>query len=258
MNDKAALKILTGQTVHARFTPFEQRFSYGIMMVDVDIDRLDAVSEQTKFFSIDKSNLYSLNTLEHGGRNGELRSWATDRLAAANVDASSCSLRLVTFPRHALYRFAPLSIWFASNTAGELQGIIYEVNNTFGESHTYVARAEGGSMVCEAEKRFHVSPFFDVSGKYRFTLKRSDSSLSLVIDTLVDDTRTHMATISAKSQTATDGLLLKLALQKPLSSIGVTAGIHWEALKIWLKGAGYRPKPELPETNQTIARPLEG
>lgn len=258
MTDDAALKVLTGQTVHARFTPFEQRFSYGLMMVDVDIDRLDEAASQSRLFSIDRSSLYSLNTSEHGGRDGrDLRPWASDILARAGVDASGCALRLVTFPRHAFYRFAPLSLWFASRPDGGLQGVIYEVNNTFGESHTYVAKVSGSANVSEADKRFHVSPFFDVTGKYRFTLKRTDERLSLVIDTLVDDARTHMATISARSQRGSDAVFARTALLKPLSSLGVSAGIHWEALKIWLRGAGYRPKPQPPETGHTIARPLE-
>lgn len=252
------MKVLTGRTVHARFTPFKQRFSYGLMMVDLDIDRLAEAASQSRLFSIDRSSLYSLNTREHGGRDGrDLRTWATDILSKAGVDANGLTLRLVTFPRHAFYRFAPLSIWFAFDATRRLEGVIYEVNNTFGESHTYVAKVSESANVSEADKRFHVSPFFDVTGKYRFTLKRTDERLSLVIDTLIDGSRTHMATISARSQRASDAVFARAALLKPLSSLGVTAGIHWEALKIWLRGAGYRPKPKPPETGHTIARPLE-
>ncbi|MEM9739411.1 MAG: DUF1365 domain-containing protein [Pseudomonadota bacterium] len=256
MKADAALRILSGRTVHARFTPFEQRFSYGLMMVDVDVDRLESASQQSRFFSIDRPNLYSLKTSEHGAKQGtDLRPWAARMLSRADIDTAQCTLRLMTFPRHVFYRFAPLSIWFATDAKGALRGVIYEVNNTFGESHTYVARVSGSAGVNEAEKRFHVSPFFDVTGKYRFTLKKSMDGMSLVIDTLVNGTRTHMATISASSEIATDAAFAKAAIRKPLSSIGVTAGIHWEALKIWLKGAGYRSKPNKPEIGHTIARP---
>ncbi|MEL6661516.1 MAG: DUF1365 domain-containing protein [Pseudomonadota bacterium] len=258
MSESAALKLVTGRTVHARFTPFEQRFSYGLMMVDVDIDRLDEARKQTHLFSIDKTALYSLNKDDHGSKGAtSLRDWAISQLAKADVDAHGLTLRMLTFPRHLFYRFAPLTVWFASDDDGALEGVIYEVNNTFGESHTYVAKTDGSVAVSEADKSFHVSPFFDITGKYKFTLRKSADRISLVIDTLVDGERTHMATITASSQPATDAALLKSALRRPLSAMGVTTGIHWEALKIWLKGAGYRSKPKPPKIGYTVAKPIK-
>ena len=250
-----ALRLLTGHTVHARLTPFEQRFRYRLVMVDVDIDRLDEASRQTSLFSVDRPNLYGLRRAEHGERtDGNLRSWAEDQLRKADVDLEGGAIRLVTFPRQLFYRFAPLSIWFGHGPDGELRGVIYEVNNTFGESHSYVAPVEDGRHRTLADKRFHVSPFFDISGRYRFTLNRSDDALGLVIDTLVDGARTHMATISARARPATTGGLAKTALAQPFSALGVTAGIHFEALKLWLRGAGYRSKPAPPAEAVTVAR----
>ena len=256
MTGQPALRLVTGQTVHERFTPFTQRFRYRLLMVDVDIDRLDDAARQSRFFGIDRRALFSLRRREHGAcEDGPLRPWAERMLAEAGVDARGLVIRLVTFPRHLFYRFAPLSLWFASEPDGELRGVIYEVNNTFGERHSYVARVETDRSVTLADKRFHVSPFFDVTGKYRFTLRQSANALGLVIDTLVDGSRTHMATIKARYREASDAALLSAALEMPVSSIGVSIGIHWEALKLWLKGAGYRPKPAPPQTGHTLATP---
>lgn len=257
MKQASPLNILEGQTVHARFTPFEQRFKYRLLMVDVDIDALDKADRALKWFSVDRSNLFSINQKDHGERceGGSLRGWAAGQLQRAGVDITDLHLRLITFPRHLFYRFSPLSIWFADDASGRTRGVIYEVNNTFGESHSYVAKVEGPRSVHSAEKRFHVSPFFDVSGAYRFTLNRTSKALSLVIDTLEGEKRTHMATISCQIRRGTDANLLRAAIARPLSSIGVTAGIHWEALKVWLRGARYRPKPEPPTHSPTLARP---
>lgn len=255
MSELPALRLVEGRTVHARFTPFEQRFSYGLFMVDIDIDRLDEANELTPLFGIDRKALYSFRLTDHGG-DGDLRTWAEAHLARAGVDAAKLTIRLVTFPRHAFYRFAPLSVWFARADDGALRGVIYEVNNTFGERHAYVAAITDKKAPVEADKRFHVSPFFDVTGRYRFRLRHGDDHLGLVIDTLVEGDRTHTATIAAKLKPASSGALLRAALTRPLSAIGVTAGIHWEALKIWLKGAGYRSKPAPPETGHTLAHPV--
>lgn len=251
------LRLLTGHTVHARLVPFEQRFRYRLLMVDVDIDRLEEASRRTALFSVDKANLYGLRRTEHGGRGrNHLRGWAQARLNEADVDLDGGVIRLVTFPRHLFYRFAPLSVWFGHGPGGELRGVIYEVNNTFGETHTYVAPVRPGTRKSLADKRFHVSPFFDVTGRYRFTLDRSEDALSLVIDTLVDGERTHMATISARARPATTAGFARAALTHPLSAIGVSAGIHFEALKLWLRGARYRSKPAPPDQGTTVARPL--
>lgn len=244
--------------MHARYTPFQQRFSYGLFMVDVDVDRVHYAETPGWAFGMDRSALYSLQSKDHGdGAPGGLRAWAESIFDSAGLDASTWSLRLVTFPRHVFYRFAPLSVWFASDEEGALRGVIYEVNNTFGESHAYVAPIETPGMVMEADKRFHVSPFFDVTGKYRFTLRHGEDRLGVIIDTLVDGERTHMASLSAKALPATAGNFVKASLMQPLSALGVTLGIHYEALKLWGRGAKYRPKPIAPQVGQTLAQPSE-
>lgn len=256
MNALPALRLVLGQTVHARFVPFLQRFNYRIFMIDLDIDRLADAAQTSPLFAVDALSLYGVRTRDHGARRtGSLRPWAEARLESAGVQAKDLSIRLVTFPRHALYRFAPLSLWLASDAGGQLRGIIYEVNNTFGETHAYVAPVpESGVM--EADKLFHVSPFFDVSGKYRFKLRQTEGRLSLIIDTLVDGTRTHMASIQAHYRPASTRALALSAITRPLSSLGVTAGIHWEALRVWLRGAKYRSKPAPLKTGHTLARPV--
>lgn len=255
MSDLPALRLVEGRTVHARFTPFEQTFSYGLFMVDVDIDRMDEAAKTSPLFGIDGPGLYSLRLSEHGD-GGDLRGWAEQQLARAGVDANELNIRLVTFPRHAFYRFAPLSVWFARESDGTLRGVVYEVNNTFGESHAYAASVDETAGPVEADKRFHVSPFFDVTGRYRFRLRDGESHLGLVIDSLIDGQRAHTATIAARMRPATTSALAHAAITRPLSAFGVTAGIHFEALKLWLRGAKYRPKPSPPESGPTVAHPV--
>lgn len=254
----APLTLMSGQTTHVRFMPFEQRFSYKLFMIDLDIDRLDEVGAMSSLFKINSPGLFSFSEADHGAR-GEtsLRVWAERKFKAANVDLKGGSIRLMTFPRHLFYKFAPISLWFGHDIGGQLQGVIYEVNNTFGETHSYVARAQHEALNRhQADKTFHVSPFFDVSGKYQFKLRAWDEGVNLVVDSISDAGRTHMATINAKRRPASSSTLLKAALSRPLSSLGVTAGIHWEALKLWLKGAKYHSRPAPPVAEMTVAAGL--
>ena len=227
-----ALNLWKGKTVHARYVPFERRFAYDLALMDIDIDRLDEADRQSALFSVERPNLFSFSRNDHGARDGlPLRPWAEQML----------------------YKFAPISLWYGYGPSGDLRGIIYEVNNTFGDTHAYVAAASGNRSQHEAGKAFHVSPFFDVTGTYRFTLRAPDDRLSVVVESLKDGARLHMANIIVRRQPATARTLLATALSRPVSSLGVTLGIHWQALKIWLRGATYHPRPTPPEQAATVA-----
>ena len=253
-----ALRIWKGCTVHARFAPFARRFAYDIVLIDIDIDRLQEASEQSCLFSVNAPGLFAFHSADHGAKvmNADLRLWAEEMFRAADVTLDGGAVRLVTFPRHFFYKFAPLSLWYGFGPDGEMRGIIYEVNNTFGESHAYVCAVSNQGGEHAADKAFHVSPFFDVSGTYRFRLRNPAERLGLVVDNILDGQRIHMASIKARMQPATTRNLLNLAFVNPLSTIGVTVGIHWQALKIWLKKAGYRRKPPPPSHPVTVANAL--
>ncbi|MEZ5998457.1 MAG: DUF1365 domain-containing protein [Hyphomonas sp.] len=250
-----ALSLWKGRTVHERYAPFRRRFAYELVLIDVDIDRLDEADRASAVFSIGRPNLFSFRTEDHGPRQcgASLRTWAEGTLREADVDLDGGPVRLVTFPRHFFYKFAPLSLWYGYGPDGVLRGIIYEVNNTFGETHCYAAKVSSARDVHESAKAFHVSPFFDVSGQYRFTLRAPDDLLSVVVENLDGATRAHMANIKARRLEAGTLAFLGLAFRNPLSTVGVTLAIHWQALRIWLRGAGYRRRPAAPAHGVSIA-----
>ncbi|MEM9669027.1 MAG: DUF1365 domain-containing protein [Pseudomonadota bacterium] len=258
-NSAPALQLYLGQTRHSRFVPFEQSFAYKLFLIDLDIDRLQDAGRICRLFSFEKPNLFSFRRRDHGQREDvDLRPWAEAKFAEANVDLQGGSIRLITFPRHVFYKFSPISLWFGYQPDGSLSGIIYEVNNTFGQTHSYVAAASDNLMRHSAQKNLYVSPFFDVSGAYKFTIRPPGQHLNLVVDNFEDEKRIHMANIRAVREAASDGAFLRAAAARPLSTHGVTLGIHWEALKLWLKGAGYRSKPAPHPKAATRAAPVAG
>ena len=259
MSASPALRLLEGYTIHQRSAPFKHRFKYRLALIDIDIDRLDEAARQSAFFSVDQSNLFSFNRKDHGNRKPEaLRQWAEQQFEQAGIDTKATTIRLVTFARHAFYKFSPISLWLCFKKENDLAGILYEVNNTFGETHTYAARTpEPDRNRHIGDKIFHVSPFFDISGKYQFTLRVDEAQLSLIVATMHGDVQTHIATIKTKAKPATSSAFLKLAITRPFSSLGVSIGIHWQALKLWFKGAKYHSKPKQSETRITIVETEE-
>ena len=137
MTEQAALRLFRGHTTHQRSVPFTHRFKYSLSLIELDVDRLDDAARQSSLFSIDKPHLFSFRRRDHGERKDkDLRQWAERHFIEAGIDLEGGAVRLLTFPRHLFYKFAPISLWMGYGPDGELRGILYEVNNTFGETHT--------------------------------------------------------------------------------------------------------------------------
>jgi uncharacterized protein len=238
--------VYRGRTVHVRFSPFRHQLAYSIWQVLVDIDA--PVPGGLKWLTHNRFGLLSFHDRDHGDRSGApLRPWVEARLAEAGIDAEGGPIRLLTFPRVLGYVFNPISIFFAWRPDGSLAGVVYEVNNTFGDTHSYVAPAGAGAAHRQkADKVLHVSPFFDVSGTYAFTLRGPGPTLTLTIDKTKDGWRDHLATLRARAHPLTDRELMRAFFAIPLLTLKVIAAIHWEALKLVFKGARYHHRPAAP------------
>lgn len=255
-----AINLMSGRTVHARETPFQRRFSYALALIEIDIDRLDEADRQAGLFSIDRFNAIAFHRRDHGVRADgmPLRPWAQERFAEAGVKLDGGAIRLVAFPRVLGIGFSPISLWLGHGPAGDLRGVIYEVHNTFGETHCYVARFEA-DVRTEAAKDFHVSPFFDVDGGYRFTLREPgadpDGKLELIVENMGPDGRRHVASLLLRRGKFTSAAAFRWLVTMPFSGVGTILAIHWQALVLWIKGAGYRDKPAHRAHRTTVASP---
>lgn len=192
------LRLSKAVTTHRRTHPFHQSFTYKLALIDLDIDRLDETNRASPLFSIDRTNLFAFYRRDHGARTlSPLRPWAEARYKAAGIDLKSGTIRLLTVPRHLSYKFAPISLWLGYDASGEPAGVIYEVNNTFGDRHAYVAPLQGGTNHHNLDKRMYVSPFFDVSGTYKFQLSLGVDHLTLKIENWDDGQCVHKAILAA-------------------------------------------------------------
>lgn len=264
MSEPAA-QLWFGRTLHRRERPFVRAFSYDVAMLEVDIDRLEEAGQLSPLVSIGRSNLVSFRPGDHGARSDavSLRVWAEARLGEAGIRLDGGAIRVLTFPRVLGYGFAPISLWFGHGPGGDLRGVLYEVHNTFGEAHTYVSPVgtEAGHSLADdagrmtADKEFFVSPFFDVTGTYRFTLRRTGARVELVVENLGGEGRDHVASMAVAAQPLTSVNVLRWLVSMPISGLGVIFAIHWQALGLWLKGAKYRVKTRQRENRTTVAGP---
>ncbi len=240
--------LFRGRTVHARFGAVTHSLAYDIYQLLIDVDDVEASFKGLNWLKYNRFAPFAFYDRDHGDRSGApLRAWVEMRLAEAGIKLDGGAIRLLTFPRVLGFVFNPISVFFAYGMQGELKGVVYEVNNTFGETHSYVAPASNDAIEHHsADKVLHVSPFFDVSGRYAFTLRAPDDSITLVIDKYKDKIRDHVASLKARRLPFSDAALAHAFFTMPFLTIKVVAAIHFEALKLLFKGAQYHNKPAPP------------
>ncbi len=250
-----------GLVTHRRSRPREHKLAYRVYSFLIDLDALPALDRRLKLFSHNRWNLFSFYDRDHGDHSGRpLRQWVDDQLRRAGLDLSGGSVKVLCFPRVLGYAFNPISVYFCYRADGELAAVLYEVHNTFGESHSYlipVDRPADKVIRQSCDKGFYVSPFIDMEARYDFKLVPPGNRLALVIDQADNAGPLLTASIVGRRATLTDRALAAAFFRIPLVTLKVIAGIHWEALALWRKGARYHSRPAPPAEPVTIVMNAE-
>jgi DUF1365 family protein len=236
-------RLFVGFTHHIRRTP-KHRFRYPIFQWLIDIDGIKSGLESSRIARFGRYGIFSYWPKDHGSRSSlDLRPWVKSVLEAAAIDMPAGRIELLAFPRILGFVFNPLSVFLIHDPSGNLKALIYEVNNTFGERHAYAAEITGPSDLDHgAAKRFFVSPFYAVSGEYRFRIQQCPDTFSLTVRKLESGSVDFVALLSLQEKAMTDHNLIDLFWRMPLMSLGVVFAIHWEAIRIAIKGVGLRPR----------------
>lgn len=249
----AAAVLYPGEVMHQRLKPFGHRFAYTVFSLLIDVDRLDEAGNISRLFSVNRPNLVSFHESDQVEQFGEtVRQFADRLLAGAGIEPPERIL-LLCYPRVFGYVFNPISVYFAYGKAGELVALIYAVRNTFGERHTYVVPIEAGDLSPagvrqQRTKIFHVSPFVDMGTVYNFRVLPPGRTVRLRIHETERGEPLLAATFSGSAEKLGTAALSTCLLKIPFMTWKIMAGIHWEALKLWLKGARFRSSPPAPET----------
>ncbi|SIR27089.1 hypothetical protein SAMN05880557_10984 [Pseudacidovorax sp. RU35E] len=251
-----------GEVMHQRMRPRRHRLRYRVYSVLLDIDRVDALAAASRLFSLGRFNLFSLQWKDYGAGHAEgPRAHVEAQLQAAGLPLGG-RIRLLTMPRILGYAFNPLSVYFCDAPAGGLQAILYEVNNTFGQRHSYllpVPAGHDGIIEQRCDKQLYVSPFLGLDMHYRFRIRppaegaASGSPLEVGVDAVDAQGPLLVARLDAQARPLTDGALLKAFFSHPLLTLKVIGAIHWEALQLWRKGIGLVARPAPPRNPVTVS-----
>lgn len=242
-----------GEVMHHRLKPFGHRFVYTVFSLVIDTDRLEELGTVSRLLGVNRPGLAAFYESDHVERPGEsVRGYADRLLAGAGVERAARVL-LLCYPRIFGYTFNPISVYFAYDEKDELIALIYAVRNTFGERHSYVAPVEPGDLSPagvrqQRTKIFHVSPFIDMGTVYNFRVLPPGKAIRLRIHETERGEPLLAATFGGEAETLRTAALAKYLLKIPFMTWKIMAGIHWEALKLWLKGAKFRSSPPPPAT----------
>lgn len=239
---------MRGETMHARKDGIRNRFRYSVDYLLIDPGDTRDVAP---LYGRNRAGLFSLHDRDHGGvrGNGVGAAWAEEVLKTAGLGLSGVKLLLLAQPRFAGYWFNPVAFWFALR-GDDLVAVIAEVNNTVGDRHSYLCAHPGFAPigpkdVITTQKVFHVSPFQEISGDYRFRFSVSDEKIDITID-LVDGNKGMIATLSGPLEPLTARSVITMAVRRPAGALRVMALILWQALKLKAKGATFRKRTPPP------------
>ena len=248
----------TGQVRHTRLRPALNRFTYPTYFLMLPMRSLR--EKPSTALPRNRFGLISFFDADHGDGRADSLAWLDDLLAREGITDAAGEVWLHCYPRVLGHTFKPVSFWYCHRADATLAAVVVEVNNTFGERHCYLLAEPGLAFGRElrASKVFHVSPFCDVAGSYRFRFMRSAPQPS---GAHLDAGRTvaridHHDAQGVLIQTSVSGVLRPLTpasmraafFGMPLMTLGVIGRIHWQAMKLWTKHVPFFRKPRAPAT----------
>jgi DUF1365 family protein len=248
-------QLFFGNVMHSRLRPRRNRFRYRVFFLRVPVDRPEAL--ERPLLSVERFNLFSFHRGDHGPRDGSaLEPWIRALLAREGIDSADGEIWLQTFPRVLGYVFNPVSFWLCHDRAGALRAVLCEVNNTFGEHHNYLLAHPDHRPIVDgdrlaARKVFHVSPFCEVRGGYRFRFQFREGACAVRIDYHDADGLLLATAVSGRPAPLGTRNLLRAFVLYPWMTLGVILRIHWQALRLWLKGVPFHAKPFPPSEETT-------
>ena len=245
---------IEGWTWHGRKGDLENAFRYS-----VDYVMFNATHKilGPALFSRNAAGVFSVYDTDHGGppNRGRGAAWVKDVLRSHGVELEG-DILLLAQPRVLGHVFNPVSFWLCHNATGDICAVISEVTNTFGDRHSYLCHHDDLRPILptdtlSAQKIFHVSPFQPIDGNYAFRFDIRPDKIGIWIDLQIPGGGVMANLIGPRRPLRTVDILRAL-LRRPFGSRRVLGLIHWQAFKLWRKGAKYRKRPSPPETEVSL------
>ena len=258
MTDGARPLLALGEVRHRRLRPVVHAFAYPSCMLLLPMRHLRRHADPA--LARNRFGWLAFHDRDHGDGGPDALAWIEALLAREGVRDADGEIWLHTHPRVLGYAFKPVSFWHCESRDGRLAAIVAEVNNTFGERHCYLLSDPSGAplhqgQTLHADKVFHVSPFSEVSGSYRFRFMDTPTRTVARVEHHDESGPLLLTSLSGELRALTGRHCLRALLGYPLFTLGVIARIHWQALRLFVRRVPFQSKPAPPARFLTRGSP---
>jgi DUF1365 family protein len=230
--------LLLGKVSHRRAQPVGYGLEHDVWYFALDLDELDAVCRSSRLLGRNTRAVLSFRDADHlPTPSTDLANDIHRHLRAEGIDLDRGRITLVTNVRVLGYVFNPASFYLCRDAGDVLIAVVVEVHNTHGERHLYTLRTEapGVTFTAAMNKAFYVSPFIGPDGRYRVTVRETETRLAIGINEGVDGQHLLATSLSLSKVPLTTRNLLVLLVRHPLVTHKTIVLIHWHALRLWLR-----------------------
>ena len=238
-----------GEVRHTRLKPTHHAFNYPTYFLMLPLRALQR--DGAGALARNRRAALSFHDRDHGDGNPDCLHWLDALLQSEGIADAQGEVWLHTYPRVFGFTFKPVSFWYCHTTDGALRAIVVEVNNTFGERHCYLLDSPHYGQELRADKVFHVSPFCEIEGGYRFRFMRTThAGIDHTLARIDHDDATGpllQTSVAGTLEPVCPASLRKALWRYPAMTFAVVGRIHWQALKLFLKRVPFVSKPKPPE-----------
>ncbi|MCA9212719.1 MAG: DUF1365 domain-containing protein [Planctomycetales bacterium] len=243
--------LYVGSIRHNRSVPTPHSFEYGLFLSFIDLDEVKSLFRFPFLCSTSRCSAIQFRRSDYFGDAARplaecVRELVNERLGIFPRGP----IRLLTNLRIFGLVFNPVSFYYCYDDGGEsLVAIVAEVTNTpWRERHCYVIpctrRTQPNVSIHECEKEFHVSPFMQMSMRYRWCLSKPGDTLSVQIENFDTSGQLFNARLSLARRMLTLKTVVWTVVRFPIMPLKVVTAIYWQAFILWFKKTPFVPHPK--------------